>query len=513
VYRAYDKELAMSVAIKFLLSRYTNDFTAIESLKREAKAAMNLSHPNIVRLYNFEDTPQLKYILMEYVEGESLRTAASKRKTHRFTEPEVIRFMGDVCDALAYAHRERIVHRDIKPSNILLTADGRLKLTDFGIALNEKISSDSDDLAGTPSYMSPEQILGKPLDGRTDIYSLGVTMYEMLAGHAPFRGRDTSFQYVSVIPGPIEGVSDWLNGIILRCLRKEPDGRWINAEELRDVLSGKKEGGLALKAKFQPWWVVAEELRKSEPPKSKPPAPPPPQPKAEVKPPEYLRAEVQRTPLPPSTVRVQDRVEKLGKHAGLVEYASEHEQARLAYCTFAGILAGLALFAIEGLSDKLLSQRVLLQLNLMICGASYGIAVGLAHRQVKRGVLSFSFGAFGGFLAGLFVKNDPGAAIPYASQLPANMVLCGSLLGALLGIAEGVYLSSTQYLARCAFWGALGGAAGIAVFLLIRYLFSAFWSPLPNWIILDAAIGFFAIMAIALAKKPGIDETEKRTRK
>ena len=510
VYRGFDLQLRMDIAIKILLTRYTHDFSAIESLKQEAKAAMRLAHPNIVRLYNFEDTPQMKYILMEYVDGESLTVAASKRTGRRLAESEVIRYMTEVCDALVYAHRESIIHRDIKPGNLLLTSASRIKLADFGIALiHEKADLDSDTAPGTPSYMSPEQIRRQQLDGRTDIYSLGVSMYELLAGKLPFRNRDSRLD-VNIMPAPIDGVSDWLNAIIMKCLRKEPDGRWTNAEELRDVLSGKKEGGLALTAKFKPWWVVAGDMQ-NEQAKETSPVPEPP-PKSEPKKGlvrethDYGRVEIQRTPLPVSSMRVKERVEKVDPYSGLIENASEREQARVAYSMIAGLISGIIFLLLSAGLESGFSQRMLLQLSFIFYGGSFGIAIGLAHRNILRGAISFAGGLIGGIIAGFLIRAVPEASSLVELQGPANLVICGAAIGAFLGIADGVHRQSVPYFIQCALWGTAGGAAGCAFFLLIRYLFSAFWSPLPNWVILGLLLGFSIPMGIGLAKKPGIEE-------
>ncbi|RJP21829.1 MAG: serine/threonine protein kinase [Candidatus Abyssobacteria bacterium SURF_5] len=503
VFRGYDKQLGMDLALKFLLSRYADDLAAIESLKREAKAAMRLAHPNIVRLYNFEDTPQLKYLLMEYVRGESLAALAAKRTNRRLSEPEVIRFMCEICEALSYSHKENIIHRDIKPGNILVTTEGKVKLGDFGIALiNEKaVDLETDEVSGTPSYMSPEQTLGQPLDGRTDLYSLSITMYEMLAGKPPFRGKHSRFNYISMVPDPIEGVSDWLNAILLKCLRKEPEGRWSSAEELRDVLLGKKEGGLALKAKFRPWWVVAEDLKRNE----LPPTAPDPEPKEDIAPPVLPRAEVQRTLAPSSASRTKQRVEKVGRYAGLLENASERDQARIAYGTTAGIIAGILLFLISKETTGIQSPRVFLHFGFTIYGGFLGVAVGFAHKKFIRGALSFSFGLFGGILTGLFIPNGLEGSLIQV-QPPVSATACAAVIGALLGVADGIYCQSINYTVRCAVWGAFGGAAATILFMLIRHLFSAFWSPLPHWVILGLLLGFSIMMGIGLARKPAIEK-------
>ena len=187
VYRAHDQQLGMDIAIKFLLDRFVDDYIAVASLKREAKAAMQLAHPNIIRLYNFEDMPEAKYLLMEFVKGESLASIASRKPERRFSEADVKKYISEVCEALKYAHARNVIHRDIKPSNILVAADGHVKLADFGVAhIIEAAANEAFIGGGTPIYMSPEQILEQEVDGRSDIYSLGITIYEMLAGKPPF---------------------------------------------------------------------------------------------------------------------------------------------------------------------------------------------------------------------------------------------------------------------------------------------------------------------------------------
>ncbi len=523
VYRAHDNKLNMDVAIKFLLSRYSKNFGAIESLKNEAKAAMRLSHPNIVRLYNFEDTPKLKYLLMEYIQGESLSAVVQKRTGRRLAEPEVIRYMSEICDALVYAHKEKIVHRDIKPSNILVTSEGRVKLADFGIALTNEDSGleEDEDAPGTPLYMSPEQILRQPLDGRSDIYSLGVTMYEMLSGKPPFRGKDRSFQYASVLPEPITGISDWLNGIILKCLRKEPDARWNNAEELKDVLSGRREGGLGLKAKFQPWWVVAEELRKKKPEQEtappvstpKPPVKPAPEPlpkpaaPAEPELPRYGQVELQQAPLPPQTrsSRTNEPVEKASPYSQMLEYSAEREERRISYAAVMGIFAGLLLYLY--IPDKgYLSEQIALHLRLSLLGAVFGLSVGLAYRNSLRGLLSASFGALAGILSGALIRFDPKPLELYVVLLPWDAMMYSTFIGFSLGIADAAYKRSFAYLLRTIPAGVLGGAAGCLIFLLLsqirQYLPVVWWPPWAQWALFGGLLGFSISVGITLARKP-----------
>ncbi len=242
VYKALDKELDMPVALKVLHPRIADRPEAVTQLREEALAAIRLTHPNLVRLHNFENTAQAKYLLMEYVPGQSLSKMLSNGLAAGFTERDVIRIAEQVADGLAAAHKAGIIHRDIKPSNILITPEGQVKILDFGIAHVEDPTALKGGVrqahAGTPTYMSPEQFLGEKLDGRTDVYALGATMYEVLATHPPFVGGNLKEQHLEDEPEPIPGVSDWLNEIVLRCLEKDPRDRWASAEDFRKALEG-----------------------------------------------------------------------------------------------------------------------------------------------------------------------------------------------------------------------------------------------------------------------------------
>ena len=239
VYRAHDQEMDMPVALKVLHPRIANRPDAITHLREEALAAMRLTHPNIVRLHHLENTPTAKYLLMEYVPGQSLATMLSNGLAAGFTERDVIRIGQQVCDGLAAAHKAGVIHRDIKPSNILLTPEGRVKIVDFGIArAQDRRSRAGGRSAGTPTYMAPEQFRGDPLDGRTDIYALGATIYEVLATHPPFVGKDMKRQHLEDHPEPIPGVSAWINEVVLKCLAKDVRDRWADVEELRGAFDG-----------------------------------------------------------------------------------------------------------------------------------------------------------------------------------------------------------------------------------------------------------------------------------
>jgi serine/threonine protein kinase/formylglycine-generating enzyme required for sulfatase activity len=240
VFKAFDQELEVYIAIKFLPPELTADTAAVEELKREAKAAMMLSHPNIVRLHNFEDMSGYKFITMEYIDGPTLDEILMRRK--QFTVTETMQYAVQILNGLEYAHKKGIIHRDIKPSNLMRTPDNNVKITDYGIASiisdsMKKVSSEF--VIGTPRYMSPEQLLGKPLDNRSDLYSLGVVLYEFLNGTPPFTSGGLEYQIINNEPPPLLNVPEKLNYIIIKALSKNANDRWETARQFSDALEGK----------------------------------------------------------------------------------------------------------------------------------------------------------------------------------------------------------------------------------------------------------------------------------
>ena len=188
VYKALDKELQRFVAIKTLKPSYVGQEKFVERFKREAQVASNINNPNIVQIFDWgiEDVP---YFVMEYIEGNSLTQILAKKK--QLSISDVVYIGSRVANGLQAAHSNGLVHRDIKPGNILITSDGRVKVTDFGIVAVQNESSDitkTGSVLGTATYISPEQAKGESVSAKSDLYSLGIVLYEMLVGKPPFEG-------------------------------------------------------------------------------------------------------------------------------------------------------------------------------------------------------------------------------------------------------------------------------------------------------------------------------------
>ncbi len=247
IYRARDKVLDEIVALKVLNDYLAADPASLERFKREARAAKRLSHPNIVRIHDMYEVGPKRLLSMEYIPGRDLKTIL--RKTGPLPCEEIVRIGKAVCEALAHAHSLGIVHRDIKPANIMITDDGAIKVTDFGIAKfmlqSADITRSGSQVVGTPLYMAPEQIKGGEVDARSDIYALGVTLYELATGVPPFRDGNIEYHHLHTPPPPL-GVPLPLElaESILKCLAKNPQDRFQSAEELRDALANVDCSGL-----------------------------------------------------------------------------------------------------------------------------------------------------------------------------------------------------------------------------------------------------------------------------
>lgn len=260
VFLARDQLLDRPVAVKVLFSSFASDETFVERFRQEAQSAANLSHPNIVAIYDWGEERGTYFIVMEYVEGRSLAEILNTEgPLHPDRAAEVA---SDVADALGFAHRNGLVHNDVKPGNILISPSGQVKVTDFGIttviakAKAEQSKDGKQMVFGTPSYLSPEQAQGKPVDPKSDLYSLGVVLYEMLTGTPPFTGGspgEIAAAHVRNRPKPPSEhgikVARSLEAINLKLLAKNPSNRYPAADNLRADLRRYREGQHDLRTK------------------------------------------------------------------------------------------------------------------------------------------------------------------------------------------------------------------------------------------------------------------------
>jgi len=269
VYKAQDTRLLRSVAIKILLPHLVTDEKRRLRFIHEAQAASALNHPNICTIHDIGEENNIHFIVMEYIDGLTLREMLQKKGA--LPESEVIKIALQVCDALAAAHAKGIIHRDIKPENIMLTKDRRVKVMDFGLA---KLKNDKNGLLdvptkdtllhskeilktsmssylGTASYMSPEQVEKKNLDERTDFFSLGIVLYELLTGMTPFIGHDCAAVMKSIVRDKPKSlteleseVSHQMEFVVLKAISKQPGSRFKNASLMKEALqkSPKFEG-------------------------------------------------------------------------------------------------------------------------------------------------------------------------------------------------------------------------------------------------------------------------------
>lgn len=244
VYTVLQESLGRKLAAKILYEKLNRDPTCIERLHREALAAARLDHPNIVGVYDVFEDQGRHFLIMEYVEGESL--VATLRRKRKLELRQAVRVLMQTAAALQAAHEIGIIHRDIKPGNILIDPDGKAKVVDFGIV---KITSDDAHLTqtgfivGTPHYISPEQALDGTADRRTDIYSLGATTYEMITGRRPFRGRSATevirrhIDDLLIPPNRIDPqIPVWLSDLVCKMMEKRPERRYQSCQELIDEI-------------------------------------------------------------------------------------------------------------------------------------------------------------------------------------------------------------------------------------------------------------------------------------
>jgi beta-lactam-binding protein with PASTA domain/predicted Ser/Thr protein kinase len=250
VWRGHDRVLNRTVAIKTLLPQFARDGSFVDRFRREAQAAARLNHPGIVSVYDSGDGDE-PYIVMQYIEG---RTLAEFLGSGKMLPPmQAAQIAKEIAEALAAAHAHGVIHRDIKPANVMVTRDGKVLVMDFGIArliAGPETAPQTSAVLGTASYLSPEQAQGQPVDARTDIYSLGVVLYEMLTGRPPFSGDSPmaiAYKQVNATPPAPSSVNPdvppELDAVVMRALSKNPANRYQTGQEFAEDLERARTGG------------------------------------------------------------------------------------------------------------------------------------------------------------------------------------------------------------------------------------------------------------------------------
>ncbi|MGC1411986.1 MAG: serine/threonine-protein kinase, partial [Acetobacteraceae bacterium] len=244
VYEGWDPIIARRVAIKTVRLPDNDDPETEEALarfRREAQAAGRLTHPNIVGVFDYGETNDLAYIVMEFVDGPPLKTWLDKQE--RFALADAVRVMEDLLAGLQFSHERGVVHRDIKPANVMLTSSGQAKIADFGIARIESSSmTQAGTLLGTPAYMSPEQFMGQVVDARTDIYSSGVLLYQLLTGERPFEGGMSAIMHKALNtepPAPSQlsvTAPPSFDAVVRRAMAKRPQDRFASAKAFAEAI-------------------------------------------------------------------------------------------------------------------------------------------------------------------------------------------------------------------------------------------------------------------------------------
>jgi serine/threonine-protein kinase len=245
VYKAEDTVLDRIVAFKVLPESFKENPQALKNFLREAKSAAQLNHPNIVTVYDAGEQDGDFYIAMEYVDGNTLKDIIKRRG--KIAPKGILHVVSQLCEGLAFAHEKKIVHRDVKNANAMWTRDRMAKIMDFGLAkVVEEVRNHTTVVSGTPYYMSPEQTLGKNVDHRSDLYSLGVSIFEMATGTLPFTEGNLPYHHVHTEPPRPQdvepGLPDPIARVIERCLRKDPGERYQSAREIIAELRGGSVG-------------------------------------------------------------------------------------------------------------------------------------------------------------------------------------------------------------------------------------------------------------------------------
>ena len=256
VFKAQDLSLGRMVAIKVLRERFTGDAQFLDRFLHEARAAANLAHPNIVTVHDFGEDAGRYYMVMEYIEGQNLKSIL--HNSGPFSVDRTLDFTTQICAGVGYAHRAGLVHCDIKPHNVLVTPEGKVKVTDFGIAralISIKPNEQNEIVWGSPQYFSPEQAAGESPTPASDVYSIGIVLYEMLTGRLPFQAESPqalAMMHLRDEPPPLSlynpAVPEALERIIRKVLAKEPAARYRTADQLGHILLSYKDRGTEMTA-------------------------------------------------------------------------------------------------------------------------------------------------------------------------------------------------------------------------------------------------------------------------
>jgi serine/threonine-protein kinase len=255
VFRAYDPQIQRQVAIK-TISVASHGFGGEgdyrERFQREVRAAGRLHHPGIVTIFDAGEEPETgdPYFVMEYVSGEPLSKVLARER--KLPLPLALQYAQELAEALDYAHNQGVVHRDIKPANILITPDGHVKITDFGVAWLNREMANMGEIVGSPAYMAPEQMAGRPADARSDLFSLGVVLYSMITGFRPFQGNSAKtvcFKIMNIEPVPVTSfqsdIPPELNAIVSRAIAKDPEDRFPSGAVLARELQSFRNADFA----------------------------------------------------------------------------------------------------------------------------------------------------------------------------------------------------------------------------------------------------------------------------